>query len=365
MLGPAHRGYLYQDLLCAASLIDVLVGNATEVIADQKMVEDDRFDDITIRWASGSDERVQVKHRDDDGDPLAMSAFTSDARDCRLDRLAATAVAYRDGPGSSAGGHVFRLLLRDAPPIDDQLTRVLRPTAGEVEPFMRGWTSRLFRLRAELLWPEPGSGSDAPSSARDAPSGADSRWRFLQSSGLSRSEFAWFCEHFVIETASPAASLDLTKPGPLEGLVLDRIAEEVGAGSYPNEGRQPVDVAAALTGAAVAGRAGRAGTLTSTEILRRTGLRHDWGAVSRAYPVDSQVEVSRMEVADAVIADADAAASSAVPLLLVGPPGQGKSWFCQRLVTSLAERDWLVAEHYFLRGGGRPRSQPPQPSCCR
>ena len=65
-------------------------------------MENDRFDDLTVKDASGCWERSQFKHTDAGDSPLKLKTFTTEARSLRLDRRAAAAVAYRDGPGAQA-----------------------------------------------------------------------------------------------------------------------------------------------------------------------------------------------------------------------------------------------------------------------
>src|SRR5260370_34106788 len=60
-LTPAHRGYEYQDLLVACRLVDMLLDTVTEAHVDKKLVENDRFDDLTVKDASGRWERSQFK----------------------------------------------------------------------------------------------------------------------------------------------------------------------------------------------------------------------------------------------------------------------------------------------------------------
>ena len=71
-----------------------------------------------------------------------------------------------------------------------------------------------------------------------------------------------------------------------------RVRNDVGAEAYPNLNRSAVDVAAAMIGTARAARQGRL-VVTAEDLLRRAQLRHDFGAVSRAHPVDRTVEVQR------------------------------------------------------------------------
>jgi len=43
-------------------------------------------------------------------------------------------------------------------------------------------------------------------------------------------------------------------------------------------------------------------------------------------------------------------ASEGGRLLVVGPPGHGKSWVCQQLLDVLSDEGWLIAEHYCYLG---------------
>ncbi|MFD0346034.1 hypothetical protein ACFQ0M_07965 [Kitasatospora aburaviensis] len=123
-LTAAHRGYEYQDLMEAGRVVDLLLGGVARVRVDEKLVADDRFDDLTVINVDGSRERTQFKHSDEEA-PLGYTTFTSDSRDLRLDRLVAAAVADRDGPGAGATAHRLRIVMRDAPPEDDALKAVM------------------------------------------------------------------------------------------------------------------------------------------------------------------------------------------------------------------------------------------------
>ncbi len=43
----AHRGYEYQDLLVACRLVDVLLSGVVQVHVDEKLTENDTFDDLS------------------------------------------------------------------------------------------------------------------------------------------------------------------------------------------------------------------------------------------------------------------------------------------------------------------------------
>jgi hypothetical protein len=351
MLRAAHQGYEYQDLLAAIRIVDLLLGTVNRIHVDEKLVPDDRFDDLTISWASGLWERCQFKFRDNAGRPLSLATFTSDARGCKLDRLVLSAIA--DRRVAERTERLFRLVVRDTAPDDERLIRVLRQvdSPGSVIP---GLTTRRYRLDPEKLWPIPaapkGDGSGRTSDGRDT-------WAFLRDGSISRDDVIWFCEHFVIEVDAPAASFDLTMPGAVEHVVLQRMVRDIGAGAFPNEHRTAVDVATAFVGAARAARSGTA-NLTRDELIRRARLRIDFGAVARTHPIVADLEVSRVVAIGEIAEAAVRAAADGVPLLLVGPPGAGKSWACQRVLEALLAKGWLVAEHYcFLDSGDAERDR--------
>lgn len=335
-LNAAHRGYEYQDLLVAARLVDVALGNLASVRVDEKLVDDDRFDDLTTIDLEGVRERVQFKHSDNDERPITLSTFTGDTRDLALDRLVAAAVADRDGPGNGASGHLFRMVLRDGPPVDESLLRVLRPASPEWGPYLSTMSTSRWRFDATALW---------------ADADAAGPFRFLRdgSRSVDQGDLAWLCERLVIELEAPAASGDLTTPGAAEHLLLARIRTDIGAELYPNEDRSAIDVAEAVIRAARAARQGRI-EVTAGEILRRARLRTDFGAVARAHPVDRALAVSRQSTVDELSAAVIRAINDRKPLLIVGPPGQGKSWACQQLIERLTSTGWLVAEHYCYLG---------------
>ena len=126
-LRAAHQGYEYQDLLVAYRFVDVLLGSIVETHVDLKLVADDRFDDLTTIDREGNRERVQFKHTENPDRPLSLRTFTSEDRSLRLDRLIASMLNDRAGPGNSAKEIVFRIVLRDQAPIDPNLLAVLMP----------------------------------------------------------------------------------------------------------------------------------------------------------------------------------------------------------------------------------------------
>ena len=201
-----------------------------------------------------------------------------------------------------------------------------------------------MRFSSEALWEQSAEGASESL-------GRGPRFRFLQQGEgpVARPDLDWVCQHLVVEVAAPAASFDLTSPGVAERLLLHRVRNEVGADTYPNVDRTSIDVAEALIRAARAARQGSL-TVTASELLRLARLRSDFGAVARAHPVDKATELPRAPTVEDLVRRATAAADKGKVLMLVGPPGQGKSWICQQLIERLLDERWLVAEHYCYLG---------------
>ena len=219
-LESAHQGYEYQDLLAACRLVDVMLGSIMTAYVDEKFVPRDTFDDLTTMDSAGCRERVQFKYTDDVDRPLTLATFTSDARRLRLNRLISSAVADRDGPGIGATQLSLRVVLRDTVPTDANFVGVLSPAVPDPGPFVRGMNSARLRFCPDALWEAAGQ----PVPARPAGSVP---FAFLGSGpdAVDRQTLDWFCRHLVVELNAPAASLDLTRPGAAEHLLLKRIPD--------------------------------------------------------------------------------------------------------------------------------------------
>ncbi len=338
-LAPAHRGYEYQDLLVACRLVDVLLGALVEARCDEKLVDDDRFDDLTTVDLDGVRERYQFKHTTQDERELTLDSLTTEGRQLRLDRLFSSMLADRAGPGHDASDAIFRVVVRDIEPSDSRLLEVLKTPPSDPGPFLPGMRTTRLAFDAESLWKQRASeGSQAEFS-----------FLFTGDNALTKPNLDWCCQRLVIEVNAPSASLDLTAPHAAEQILLARVRVDVGAEAFPNGDRRAVDVAAGMVSAA---RAARQGLLapTAEELLRRCQLRSDFGAVARSHPVDQSVEVSRSALVHQLTAEADGRAAEGGYLLVVGPPGHGKSWVCKQLFDNLRDNGWLIAEHYCYLG---------------
>jgi hypothetical protein len=320
----------------------MLLGRVVQAHVDEKLTDDDRFDDLSTSDIDRRRERVQFKHTENADRPLSLATFTADARGLRLDWVIASILADRSGPGRDARFFSYRIVLRDSSPVDPALTSVLRPVAeGDPGPFITGSGTHRFRFDAAALWGQRnGSGSG----------GTNDPFTFLADARtLTHDDLEWACQHLVVEVSAPPFSADLTAPDTAERLILNRMRADVGAEAFPNLDRSAVDVAAAMISTARAARQGKA-VVTAEELLRRAQLRSDFGAVSRAHPVDRELEVLRPSAVREIVDAATAISIVGGHLIVVGPPGQGKSWVCQQVLDAMAEDGWLTAEHYCYLG---------------
>ncbi|WP_138679060.1 ATP-binding protein [Candidatus Accumulibacter phosphatis] len=328
-LGPAHRGYAYQDLVAAYLLVRALVERFESVVIDCKAVDDDRFDDIEIN-ASGARIRRQLKSSADTSAALSWSDFNSAGSSLRFDRLVNTMAAE----GARAANE-YRLSATWQPPApSDGLAGLL--VASSDSGTFPGFATKTFRLDASTLWPEDGLPALAP--LRHASAGAKA---------LSREEVVRFCERFVIEVSLPPASLDLSTPGPLEQLLLGLMSEQVGIGRYPNHDRDVVDAGAlAIYVASTARTAGA--TLSPADIAQRLQLRMDFGRIAQAFPIDKAVLQERLSQRRHLC---EAIRRGGVHLALAGP-GSGKSLVLTQVAQDLRNEGFVVARHYcFLEPG--------------
>ena len=225
-LTSAHRGYEYQDLMVAVRLVDVLLESIVEIRVDEKLVPDDRFDDLTTVDQTGHRERTQFKYTDNADQALTLATFTNDARSLRLDRIVSAALEDRNGPGKQYGELSFRIMLSNVLPTDRRLLSVLRQANPDPGPFVPEINSVRMSFRADALWGEFGDLS--------AKSRIDSNpFSFLQTGdgAVERPDLDWVCERLIVELAAPAASLDLTNPGAAEQLLLNRVRNKLGTGT--------------------------------------------------------------------------------------------------------------------------------------
>jgi hypothetical protein len=208
--------------------------------------------------------------------------------------------------------------------------------------FLPGVGTLRLSFDPEALWSQ---GNNPTEDSSDLPFA----FLFANNSPITYDDLKWVCTHLVVEVGAPPSSADLTAPGLAEIFLLARVRDEVGAETFPNNDRSSIDVAAALISAARAARQARFEP-TAQELLRRAQLRSDFGAVSRAYPVDSTFEVVRPIAVSELIKEANEIAKNGGCLIIEGPPGHGKSWVSQQLLNAISDDGWLIAEHYCYLG---------------
>ena len=328
-LRPAHQGYRYQDIATAYVLVRSLVERYDRVVVDRKQVRDDRIDDLEIA-ARGLVVRRQFKSSQDPSRSISATDFTAADSTLRINRLVLTYVHAGESPA-----HEYRLCATWGPPTpDDNLTDLL--VSIDILPTIQHWPSKCFRLRSERLWPVDGPPIWQPLMPY-AQAGAE----------FGRDHFIAFCQRFVIELALPIASHDLRDPGPLERAVIDDLAERVGIGRYPNQHRQPSDVAALATSLANLARA-EAASLEPRDVERALDIRTDFGRVAQAFPLDEAVFYDRPTFRESLLRSA----LDATHQIVIGAPGAGKSWELTQLANELRQAGALVARHYcYLEPG--------------
>lgn len=337
-LAPAHRGYQYQDLVSAVALVDTLL-SADEAIIDRKLFSSDLFDDLTLTNSSRR-HRLQLKYSARANAELSLKLFGGSARGVRLDRVMSAILEDRATFPREADRTTYRIVFTEILSPSSELASLLTSNGSSKV----GWplaclATRAWRFDSSRLWQLRSQGGK-PGSVGHALSTLNR---------VSRDDFEWACERLIIETSAPQFSGDLLSPGPAEALLLARIRDEVGAGSFPNAERSPVDVAAQLIASAQSARTGM-GDVSAETLIRRTQLRTDFGAVTAATPVVAYREVSRLALVESLVSQIEAESVGGGALIVVGPPGQGKSWISDQVSSRLEAEGWLVASHYCFLG---------------
>lgn len=343
-LASAHQGYEYQDLIVALRLVDVLLDSIDKIFVDTKLLNVDIFDDLTTVDRDGIRERVQIKYTTNADQTLTLATFTKTKRNLYLDQVISSILADRDCSSGEVKQVSYRIVLTDLPPTDPALCSVLKPANPDPGPFIQGFNTERMRFSSNALldWTNTRHGT-----SKDE----NNPFKFLSNceTSVSRTVLDWICDHLIVELAAPRASFDLTKPGQAERLLLQRTRAEVGAEIFPNDFRTAIDVATALVDCARKARQ-ESLDITANNLLSRAQLRSDFGAVQKANPVDQILEVDRTTIIDTLAETVSVAAEKGTNVLIVGPPGQGKSWLCQQLINKLMAEQWLVAEHYCYLG---------------
>ena len=324
-LRATHQGYAYQDLITGIALVDLMLGAAVNVTVDTKGFAADRFDDLNITYRSGRRTRIQIKHTTQDRE-LSKATFSADSRNLKLDKL--LDALLQDFAQDS--GTTYRVVVRDGAP-DGDLAKVLKPVEPHDDPGdpLPGVTTRRFRFD--------------PQSLRDS-----NAWKPLVEH-ITDEPLKSACRLLTIDIGAPASTLDFTRPGAGERILLRRVTEELGAGRPPNSLITPEHAALALAYAATGARA-LDGSVTREHVAPRIGLITDYGAVAEGRPVESAVAVSRDGAVAMLRKSIDAASSAGGRVVVTGEPGVGKSWLCEQLADYYRGNDWIVARHHCWLG---------------
>ena len=316
-LSAAYRGYQYQDLVVACALIDGLVESFDHAVVDKKLLADDRFDDLEVS-SGGHRRRTQVKWHVTEGRHLELQDLTTDRIRTRIDALVSTYA------GDPAPADEYRLTLTYGAPTDEELADCL-VLDEDTYPLLRRVTTQRYRVDPSLAWPV----------------GQEPLWSPLRKDAIERDVFSDFCSRFVVETGLPRMSMDLRDPGPLEQVLLQKLKDDIGVGLWPNRNHEPIGAAASLIVAVTSARSASQ-TLTPADVLHVLGIRTDYGRVAQRFPVNDRVQVKRSDTLE----DLSRRAEDTDRLVVVGPPGSGKSWALTEFAERARAEGHLVATHY-------------------
>lgn len=315
----AHHGYVYQDLATACFFVDALIKNYEKLTIDRKFSKIDKFDDLTIQegdfWT-----RKQFKHST--SKKLELKDLKNG--EIRLDNLILSHIRFPNKTRSQ-----YRLCLAWSASDNSETLKILKPVDNVLS--FQNLNTSCYVLKPEIIWPE----NSGPI------------WDELITENFNREDFLNFSERFVIEVNWPSASLDLNSPGVLENLLTYLLTERIGIGRYPNENRDPIDVASRLIRLAYLCRS-KGKTIDTNEIISQLQLRTDFGQVAQKFPVEKDKFVYRKsfqeELRNNVLNN---------PItILTGPPGSGKSWCLTKLAEELSGSGIIVAKHYcYLEPG--------------
>ncbi len=322
-LGFAHRGYQYQDLVTAYFLATGLIHGYTSISVDRKSFDNDRFDDLVIHIGLRHIRR-QIKFSTNPSRPLEIKDLSTDQKDLRIDALIR---CYKSAVNSASDE--YRVCATWTSPTDPALLNMLEPVSAESS--FEFHPTKLYRLRADVIWPP----------------GKVAVWRALRNAtDITRQDFVDFATRFLLELECPIASRDFSNPGPLELLLLELLIDRIGIGRYPNQNRNPVDVAARLVHRASSARSAHE-VLESNIIEVYLQLQKDFGRVAQEFPIKRAILVERPFLQEELFNRINEQR-----IVLIGGPGSGKSWTLTRFVEELKKAGYPVAYHYCYLAPG-------------
>ncbi|MDQ2088234.1 NACHT domain-containing protein, partial [Herbivorax sp. ANBcel31] len=319
----AHKGYEYQDLLCALFITEQLLtsDNATFKV-DKKESKNDKFDDITIISSNGILKR-QIKYSEDK--ILQKADLSSASYDLALDIL------FKSWQETISAGTIDLRICLAWEYIEGN---------GELD-FLKEVNCynlyndenvKFLKIDIDSIW----ENGRLPKSS----------WRRLrsQAQNINREDFGAFLNDLIIEINLPKSSNNIANPAALESLVISKL-KKLGVGKYPNHSKSVEDVLLNLTHIVKSSRA-RGEELSFTTILYRLGLKNDFGNIQQDFVIDKDLNVINefryQHFYDFIFTNQKT--------VLIGQPGSGKSWFLQNFIEYLKNHSVKIVQHYCYTG---------------
>lgn len=315
-LSTAHMGYEYQDLLSAFFIINELIeGEDAEFLIDRKEVENDKFDDLTIKSKNRIVKR-QIKYSENK--KLEKSDLSTGSYDLALDTLFISWKEYNNTQNIEP-----RILL--AWDYDNDLDFLYNVDAinnygNEAIQFLKVDIDKIWKVGEKPL----------------------RTWKRLRdnSDNIDRKEFAVFLENLIIEVDLPKASLDIMNKGEMERLAVDGL-RRFGVGIYPNHESTAEDILLRLLNIIKNSRS-HSTPLNTTKIIALLGLINGFGAIEQEFFVDHNTNIieekKHIEFLTYIRQQSK--------VTLIGEPGAGKSWFITNFIDFLKVNKLNVIRHY-------------------
>lgn len=316
-LGDAHRGYVYQDVATAYFFAMAIVDGTDKITVDRKEYKGDLFDDLTIE-RDGKKIRRQFKSSSNVDKKFAEETIRTTTSDLRIDDIVHCILSAGESPADE-----YRICTTWASPTDATVSQLLLPI--ETQSSFGRFDTRCFTLNVETIWPE----------------GGELKWNLRGGRDFTRDQLLSVATRLIVELECPQITLDVISPGPLQELLEDVLTDRIGIGRYPNGNIRPADAAIRLTHRASLARAQQE-SVTPETILRDLNIRVDYGQVPQRFPVVSDQLVSRKTTIDSVLEKV----SDGGILVLIGPPGSGKSWCLTNLGDEQSKQGTVVVRHY-------------------
>lgn len=322
-LADAHKGYEYQDLFSAFHIVNTLLENNYAICKiDRKETANDKFDDFTIILKDLVIKR-QIKYSENK--ILEKSDLSTENYDLALDVLFNSWKELPKDKNIDIRLCLAWKYLSDSKDLDFLYEVEMKNTYDECEV-------KLLKIDLDTIWPY---GKQPISS-----------WKRLRSkvSNINRDEFSRFIDDLRIEVNLPKSSADLTNPGELEKLLIDKL-KLFGVGKYPNDKKNVVDVAMHLMH--IIKRARAKGELIEVEkLIYELGLITSYGNIEQEFRINKEINIpcveQCLEFKDFLFENNK--------VCLVGAPGSGKSWFIQNLKEFMKGLNISIVQHYCYIG---------------